>query len=34
MAKCKDFMGEVTAMHELMELLGVEMDQTRRVTRS
>ena len=28
MAKCEDFISEVTAMHELMELLGVEMDQT------
>ena len=28
MARCEDFQNETTAMHELMGLLGVEMDQT------
>ena len=28
MAKCEDFQDETTAMHELMELLGIGMEQT------
>ena len=28
MAECEDFKTETTAMHDLMEVLGVEMDQT------